>query len=108
MSYFLGDASFFKSIITTTIEAISNAQYSQKQEKQADKIGLILLDKTYGQVAGATDFFATLSKKQNSNLDFLSSHPAPAKRIKAINKVIKQNKYSSGILTPLPDSLKID
>ena len=108
ISYFLGDASVFKSIITTSVNAISKAQYSQKQEKQADEFGLMLLDKTYGQVAGATDFFLKLSKKQRSNIDFLSSHPAPAKRVKEIKKLIKQNKYPSGSLTPLPKVLQLD
>ncbi|MGB5633076.1 MAG: M48 family metallopeptidase [Waterburya sp.] len=108
ISSLLGNASIFKPIVTTTIEAISQAQYSQKQEKQADKIGLMLLDKVYNQVAGATDFFTTLSVQQKSNLDFLSSHPAPVKRIKEINKLIKQNKYSLGSLTPLPETLKLD
>ncbi|MGB5709345.1 MAG: M48 family metallopeptidase, partial [Waterburya sp.] len=108
ISSLLGNSSIFKPIVTTTIEAISQAQYSQKQEKQADKIGLMLLDKVYNQVAGATDFFTTLSVQQKSNLDFLSSHPAPVKRIKEINKLIKQNKYSLGSLTPLPETLKLD
>lgn len=108
ISYLLGDASIFKSIIATSVKAISEAQYSQKQEKQADIFGLMLLDKTYNQVAGATDFFANLSTKQKSNLDFLSSHPAPVKRVKEIKKIIKQNKYILGSLTPLPETLKID
>jgi predicted Zn-dependent protease len=108
ISYFLGDASIFKSIIATSVKAISQAQYSQKQEKQADKFGLTLLDKTYNQVAGATDFFATLSKQQKGNLDFLASHPAPAKRVKEIEKLIKQNKYSIGSLAPLPKALELD
>ena len=107
ISYFLGDLSIFKSVIATSIEAITTAQYSQKQEKKADKFGLMLLDKTYNQVSGATDFFVKLSQKRKSSLDFLSSHPAPAKRVKEIKKLIKQNKYNLGSLTPLPESLKL-
>jgi predicted Zn-dependent protease len=108
ISYFLGDASMVKSIIATTLKAVGNAQYSQKQEKQADKFGLMLLDKTYAQVAGATDFFAKLGKKQKSNLDFLATHPAPAKRVKEIDKLIKENKYTLGSLSPLPETLKLE
>jgi len=108
ISYFLGDASIFKSIIATTVNAISKAQYSQKQEKQADQFGLMLLDQTYSQVAGATNFFAKLGKKQKANFDFLSSHPAPGKRVKEIKKLIKQNNYSSGSLTPLPETLNLE
>lgn len=108
ISYFLGDASIFKSIIASTVNAISKAQYSQKQEKKADQFGLMLLDKTYSQVAGATDFFAKLSQKQKVNFDFLRSHPAPRKRVKEIKKLIKQNNYSFGSLTPLPETLKLE
>jgi predicted Zn-dependent protease len=108
ISYFLGDASIFNSIIATSIKAISQAQYSQKQEQQADQFGLLLLDQTYNQVAGSTDFFNRLSKEQKSNFDFLASHPAPAKRVKQINRLIKENKYSLGSVTPLPETLKLD
>ena len=66
----------------------------------------MLLNQTYSQVAGATDFFAKLSQKQKANFDFLNSHPAPGKRVKAMKKLIKQNHYSSGSLTPLPETLK--
>jgi predicted Zn-dependent protease len=108
ISYFLGDASIFNSIIATSIKAISQAQYSQKQEQQADRFGLLLLDKTYDRVAGSTDFFNKLSKKQKNNFDFLASHPAPAKRVKEINRLIKENQYSLGSVTPLPETLNID
>jgi predicted Zn-dependent protease len=108
ISYFLGDASIFNSIIATSIKAISQAQYSQKQERQADQFGLLLLDQTYNQVAGSTDFFNRLSKEQKSNFDFLASHPAPAKRVKQINRLIKENKYSLGSVTPLPETLKLN
>lgn len=108
ISYILGDTNIFKSVIATTVNAVSKAQYSQTQEKQADEFGLILIDKTYNHVAGATDFFTKLDTKQKGNLDFLSSHPAPAKRVKILKKLIKQNKYSSGSVLPLPKALKLD
>jgi predicted Zn-dependent protease len=108
VSYFLGDVNVFQSIVATTINAISQAQYSQKQERQADQFGLMLLNRTYGQVAGSTDFFHKLSQEQKSNFDFLASHPAPGKRIKEINELIKANKYSVGDLTSLPETLQLD
>ena len=106
LGVFLGDTGIFQAGIATLVKAVSNARYSQTQEKQADAFGLILLDKTYNHVAGATDFFAKLSNKQKSNLEFLSSHPAPAKRVKEIKKLIEQNKYSLGTVAPLPETLK--
>ena len=108
ISYLLGDANIFQSMIASSIKAISDANYSQKQEKQADKFGLELLDKTYGQVAGATDFFQKLSKARTSNYDFLASHPAPAKRVKEIKKLIKKNNYSTESTTPLPENLQLN
>jgi len=108
IAYVLGDASVFKSIVATTVKAISRANYSQKQEKQADKFGLMLLDKTYGQVTGSTDFFQKLAKDSKGHFDFLASHPAPAKRVKKINQLIEENNYDTGTLTPLPDALKVD
>ena len=108
ISYFLGDVNVFQSIVATTVNAISKAQYSQKQEKQADEFGLMLLDKTYNHVGGATYFFAKLSKRNKSQLDFLSSHPAPAKRVRELKKLIKQNDYSSSSVSPLPKVLKLE
>ena len=107
ISYVLGDANIFNSIVASTVKAISKAQYSQKQEKQADEFGLMLLNKTYNRVAGATDFFAKLSNKRNSDFDFLASHPAPTKRVKEIKKLIEQNDYSIGSTTPLPKTLRL-
>jgi predicted Zn-dependent protease len=107
IAYFLGDAGIFKSIIATSVRAISQAQYSQQQEQQADQFGLMLLDKTYHHVAGASDFFTKLSTKSKSNFDFLASHPAPVKRIAAIKKLIKQNNYRIGSVAPLPKTLSV-
>ncbi|MEM6612015.1 MAG: M48 family metallopeptidase [Cyanobacteria bacterium P01_C01_bin.72] len=107
IGYFLGDSNVFTSILTTTAKAISKARYSQQQEKQADKFGLMLLNKTYNHVGGATDFFTKLGKKRISNVDFFASHPAPAKRVKELKKLIKKNNYNSGSVLPLPSSLAI-
>lgn len=108
ISYFLGDVNIFQSIVATAVNAISKAQYSQKQEKQADEFGLMLLDKTYNHVGGATDFFAKLGKKQKSKIDFLSSHPSPSKRVQELEKLIKQKNYSSDSVSPLPRILKLE
>ncbi|MEL6493811.1 MAG: M48 family metallopeptidase [Cyanobacteria bacterium J06623_7] len=108
IAYLLGDAGIFKSIVASSIRAISDSQYSQKQEKQADEFGLGLLQQTYGHVAGATDFFAQLSKKRASDFDFLASHPAPKKRVKAIKKLIANKGYKQGSVVPVPATLKLD
>ncbi|MEL6579087.1 MAG: M48 family metallopeptidase [Cyanobacteria bacterium J06621_12] len=108
IAYLLGDASIFKSIVASSIRAISQAHYSQKQEKQADKFGLELLVKTYGHVAGATDFFHKLSQRRSSNFDFLASHPAPAKRVREIERLIRKNKYDTDLVKLLPLTLQFN
>lgn len=87
------------------LQSVVNAQYSQAQEIQADKFGLQLLYKTYNHVAGATDFFVKISKKNQQKIDFLSSHPAPQKRIQKLENLITQSNYPLGKKTPLPSSL---
>lgn len=105
IAYFLGDTGWIQSTAASAIAAISNAQYSQSQETQADEVGLTLLQKTYGHVAGATDFFARLSQKQELNLDFLATHPAPGRRVKELQRSIKQRSYQVGEKLPLPQTL---
>ncbi|MDJ0690166.1 MAG: M48 family metalloprotease [Xenococcaceae cyanobacterium MO_188.B32] len=88
-----------------SIEAIANARYSQSQETQADVFGLTLLNQTYGHVAGATDFFTRLSREENKSISFLSTHPNSQKRIKAIERLVKQNNYQIKERSPLPQVL---
>lgn len=85
---------------TNFVNILANAQYSQTQESKADEFGLNLLYKYYGHVAGATDFFQRLSteKKQNNVnvIDFFASYPQPTKRVKQLEKLIKNNNYILG------------
>ncbi|GAB4534712.1 MAG: hypothetical protein Tsb0014_21150 [Pleurocapsa sp.] len=106
ISLFLGDSSFFQNAIATAVKAIGNARFSQSQEKQADEFGLILLNKTYGHVAGATDFFTQLSKEKKRDVSFLSTHPAPQQRVKEMQKIIAKNNYKLEDKLPLPITLQ--
>lgn len=105
IAYLFGDISILQSTVGTAVQAIANAQYSQSQEQQADEFGLELLNDTYGHVAGATDFFARLSQEKRSGLAFLSSHPAPKKRVREIKQLIQAKDYEMGTLKPLPQTL---
>ena len=96
-----GDSRTLANSAAIAIETISNSRYSQSQEYQADEFGLMLLNKTYGHVAGATDFFTRLSQKEHSNWDFLSTHPASQRRVKKLEQLIKQNQYQLGKKLPL-------
>lgn len=92
---------------STWFIAISNSRYSQSQETQADRFGLTLLYQTYGHVAGATDFFSRLSQNSHQNWDFLATHPAPQKRVHALEKEIEAKGYPLQEKQPLPSALQL-
>ncbi len=98
-SSLFGDIGSVAAISTTSIEAISRAQFSQQQETQADDVGLDLLYKHYGHVAGAIDFFDRI---QNiPNIPLLASHPAPASRVEHLKTLIRDRQYSIKQKAPL-------
>lgn len=101
----IGDASWVTSSAGSLVAALSKAQYSRSQERQADEFGLTLLQQTYGHVAGATDFFARLSQQKGVDLAFLSTHPAPGKRVAELKRLIEQRNYQSGERSPLAKTL---
>jgi predicted Zn-dependent protease len=96
-----GDAGAVGAIATNSISAISNAQFSQSQEQQADEVGLTLLAKTYGQAAGATDFFNRLIKQDIPGLSILASHPPSKSRVRQLERLIEQRGYTMGEKTNL-------
>ena len=101
----LGDSSWIQSVATSSIVALSRSQYSQLQESQADELGLTLLQQTYGHVAGATDFFEQLSKQQDLKIEFLSTHPAPSRRVAELKALIQRRGYPIRERSPLPKTL---
>lgn len=103
---FLGDSGSLSSIAVSGLAALSKAQFSQAQEKEADEYGLTLLNSIYGQVAGATDFFARMSQKENDNLAILNTHPPSRDRIAALDQLIRDRNYSLGKRFPLPETLQ--
>jgi Zn-dependent protease with chaperone function len=103
----LGDPSILQSILGTAIANISQAQYSQSQELQADAFALELLLAYYGHVAGATDFFTRLAQQSGRDWNFLSTHPAPDLRVKALQRQIKAQQYPIHKTRPLPETLKL-
>lgn len=104
LATFVGDPGTIQAVAAQAGRVLSEAQYSQKQEQRADDFGLDLLYKTYGHAAGATDFFETLSEKQDPGITaFLHTHPAPETRVKHLNHIIRQNNYPIKDYDPLPD-----
>ncbi|HEY9600210.1 MAG TPA: M48 family metallopeptidase [Allocoleopsis sp.] len=102
---FLGDASAIQSAAVSGVEAVTQARYSQSQEREADEFGLTLLQNTYGHVAGATDFFARMSQQKDRDFAFLSTHPAPGQRVKELKRLIQERGYPIKERSPLPKTL---
>jgi predicted Zn-dependent protease len=101
-STLLGSDSSASKVVTN---AVTNAEmrFSQVQEKAADLYALDLLNKTYGNVAGTTDFFEKMLRKEKlwSFFYIFASHPYPASRITAIKENIKLKGYVIGQKIPL-------
>ena len=108
LSALLGDFGSLGSVATQGIAAVTDAQFSQRQEQQADQVGLTLLNRTYGHVAGATDFFERLSKLDDSGFAILASHPPSQKRVRSLEQLIEQHEYEIGQKTALSDSLIVN
>lgn len=100
-----GDTSGLQQAAVSGTAALTDARYSQSQEYQADEFGLAMLQKTYGQVAGATDFFARISRP-GASLDFLATHPGSTRRIERLNQQIAAKKYNIGKKLPLPGAIR--
>jgi len=100
-----GDLGSLVGIATDSAIVLSDAQFSQSQEKQADEVGLTLLAKEYGQVAGATDFFVRLGDSGVPGLAILASHPPSTARVRNIEQLIKSERYNVGKTQPLSDEL---
>lgn len=81
-------------------------KYSQKQEIAADAWGLDLLNRRYGHVGGATDFFKRLAEDKKDRLAyFLATHPYPGDRVQYLNALIGQNGYGVKDTIPLPKGI---
>ncbi|MEB3272833.1 MAG: M48 family metallopeptidase [Prochlorothrix sp.] len=102
----LGDVGTLGSIAIAGAENLSNAQYSQGQETQADDFGLGLLVSHYGHAAGATDFFQRLGESGGQGWDFLASHPNPDRRVRQLNAWIEERGYDRLEKRSLPSELQ--
>jgi predicted Zn-dependent protease len=101
----VGDVGSLQAIALSGATALDNSRFSQSQEYNADEFGLTLLQQTYGQVAGATDFFSRLSQQPGADIDFLATHPGANRRVQRLQHLIQQQEYRSGTRSPLPSPL---
>lgn len=70
-------------------EKLLNAQFSQKEEREADDYGLLFLHNTGHEPKAAISALKKLAALGNSHT-FLSSHPAPDKRSQRLEAKLKQ------------------
>ena len=70
-------------------------QFSQKQESAADLYGLDLLNRAYGHVGGATDFFEKLAQEDtHGRLSyFFATHPYPKNRVEDLQEQLRKKGY---------------
>jgi predicted Zn-dependent protease len=90
-----GDASV--SALVTQSSALVELSYSRNEELAADSFALDTLNRVYGHVGGATDFFERVAGLE-LNLPggkYVSSHPVSEERIQALHSQIRANRYQS-------------
>ncbi len=77
-------------------------RFSRVQEQSADLFAVDLLQKTYGNAAGAVDFLAKMAAKEKLGrvFFFFASHPYTPGRIRAIESRIREKGYSIGEKIP--------
>lgn len=82
-------------------------KFSQQQEKNADLWALDLLQRRYGHVAGSTDFFERMSKKDKRGRMkyYFATHPYPLDRLKFLEERIQNKGYQLKAKSPLDSSL---
>ena len=87
---------------------LANLKFSRTQEEKADEFGLKLLNKAYGHVGGAIDFFERMSKAELdlAALELFSSHPLSDDRVFRINKIIQREAMVIGEKKPWTYSAK--
>ncbi len=83
--------------------------FSRAQEAQADATALETLQRAYGHVAGAEDFFRRMLREsaRREPPRFLSSHPLTAERIEALGAAAGQRGWArDGARTPFPAAVR--
>lgn len=63
--------------------------FSRSQELEADKVGVILMAKAGFRPAEAIELWRRMAQAGTRQPDFLSTHPAPEQRIRALEQLIR-------------------
>ncbi len=90
---------------------ITMLSFSRAQEAQADATALETLQRAYGHVAGADDFFRRMLQQSARRQPprFLSSHPLTGERIEALGAAAERRGWPrEGARTPIPAAVRDD
>ncbi len=82
-------------------------KFSQEQERKADFFGLDLLNRRYGHVGGATDFFQKMAAREKKGrlAYYFASHPYPLDRVENLKKEVQLKAYQEKETTLLGSEL---
>lgn len=87
----LGDQIPYGDILSNLV----SLEYSRQHERQSDILGTRALAASGYAADGLRNFMATLNAVSQSNqIEYLSSHPAPASRVDYLEELIQQNGYN--------------
>lgn len=89
--------------IVSSLMGVTQSQFSQGDELEADSFALDVLNKTYHHVSGAHDFFSRMRAKSSpleEKLHFVMSHPSNERRLDELDKLISKKGYHYGEMEP--------
>ncbi len=94
MAFVFGGNNPLNSTIQSTFSRL-DLKHSQKQELAADEFALDLLNRRYGNINGAFEFFNSLKNKEKfpEFLYFFSTHPKPDDRINVLKQIARDRNY---------------
>ncbi len=96
-TFLMGADSGVTEFLTKSLMTVE-MKFSQRQETQADLFALDLLNKRYGHIGGATDFFNQLADQDRLGrlTYFFATHPYPKDRVSDLLGKIRENGYIEG------------
>lgn len=99
LSLVMGDLS--SSVWANLANQIGGLKFGRDQESEADKLGLLLLQKAQINPEGMLTFFEKLKQQDKGpNLSLLSTHPASTERLQILQKLIEAEPAKN--FKPLP------
>lgn len=96
-TFLMGADSGVTEFLTKSLMTVE-MKFSQRQETQADLFALDLLNRRYGHIGGATDFFNQLAEQDRLGrlTYFFATHPYPKDRVSDLREKIREKGYIEG------------